>query len=480
MTLSVLSVASECFPLIKTGGLADVVGALPGALASHDVHVRTLLPAYRQVMVRVGDVQHVLNLPDLFGADGRLLAAKAPDGSDLLLLDAPHLYDRPGGPYMDPAGQDWPDNAQRFAALSIVAARLGRGLLQGFAPSIVHGHDWQAGLVPAYMSLFGGRRPATVMTVHNLAFQGQFPARLLDELHLPYSAFVPEGVEYYGHIGFLKAGLNYADWITTVSPSYAREICTTEGGLGLGGLLTVKSDRLSGIVNGIDMGIWDPSTDPRLTSNYSVHDLEARSPNKSVLRARFGLDDDDAPLFCMITRLSWQKGVDLFLDCAPHLVEAGGQLAVLGVGDVQVEGAYARLAERFPGRIGCQFGYSEDLAHLLEAGSDAILIPSRFEPCGLTQLYGLRYGCIPVVSRVGGLADTIINANDAAWHAGVATGIQFYPVTAPALLDAVRRTMMMYVDREAWTRMQQNGMRSDLGWERRAAAYADLYRRLVR
>jgi starch synthase len=425
------------------------------------------------------DVERLLDLPDLFGADGRLLGARSPDGSDLLLVDAPHLYDRVGGPYLDATGQDWPDNAQRFAALSMVAARLGRGLLQGFRPDIVHAHDWQAGLAPAYLALFGGRRPATVQTVHNLAFQGQFPPRLLGELHLPSSAFVPESLEYYGQIGFLKAGLNYADRITTVSPTYAREIRTPEGGMGLDGLLNARGDRLIGIVNGIDMTIWDPANDPLLASNYTADRLDGRAPNKTALRARFGLDEDASPVFCMITRLSWQKGIDLLLDSAPYLVEAGGQLAILGAGDIQTEGAYARLAERHPGRVGCMFGYSEEIAHLLEAGSDAILIPSRFEPCGLTQLYGLRYGCVPVVSRVGGLADTVVDANDAACNAGVATGIQFFPVTTSALRDAVRRTLALHEDRDAWTRMQQNGMRSDLGWARRAGIYADLYRKLV-
>ncbi|WP_322100040.1 glycogen synthase GlgA [Geminicoccus roseus] len=479
MSLQALSVASECFPLIKTGGLADVVGALPNALAPHGVRVRTLLPAYRQVLARAGQVEPVLQLPDLFGADGRLLAAKNADGADLLLVDAPHLFDRPGGPYLDAAGLDWPDNAQRFAALSIVAARLGRGLLPGFQPDIVHAHDWQAGLVPAYLALFGGRRPATVMTVHNLAFQGQYPARLLDDLHLPASAFVPEGVEYYGQIGFLKAGLNYADRITTVSPSYAREIRTAEGGMGLDGLLNARAARLSGIVNGIDMDVWNPATDPLLAKNYAVGSLADRAENKTALCSRLGLDQDDSPLFCVITRLTWQKGVDLILQAAPHLLEAGGQLAVLGAGDVQLEGSYQRLTEQYPGRVACVFGYNEEFAHLLEAGSDAILVPSRFEPCGLTQLYALRYGCIPVVSRVGGLADTVIDANDAAQAAGVATGVQFHPVTADALKDAIYRTIALYRQPGLWAKMQRNGMTSDLGWEVRAGAYASLFRSLA-
>lgn len=480
MSLQVLSVASECFPLIKTGGLADVVAALPNALRAHGIETRTLLPAYRQVMARAEQVEPLLRLPDLFGADGQLLAAKNVDGADLLLIDAPHLFDRPGGPYLDVSGLDWPDNAQRFAALSIVAARLGRGLLSGFQPEVVHAHDWQAGLVPAYLALFGGRRPATVMTVHNLAFQGQFPARLLDELHLPSSALVPEGVEYYGQIGFLKAGLNYADRITTVSPSYAREIRTPEGGMGLDGLLNARAMRLSGIVNGIDMEVWNPETDPLLAKNYGVGNLADRAANKAALCERLDLDQDDSPLFCVITRLTWQKGVDLILETAPYLLEAGGQLALLGAGDVQLEGAYARLAEQYPGRVACVFGYNEEFAHLLEAGADAILIPSRFEPCGLTQLYALRYGCVPVVSRVGGLADTVIDANDAAQAAGVATGVQFFPVTAEALQDAIYRTIGLYRQPDLWANMQRNGMSSDLGWPKRAEVYAAMFRSLAR
>ncbi|WP_200840530.1 glycogen synthase, partial [Geminicoccus flavidas] len=313
MSLSVLSVASECYPLIKTGGLADVVGALPRALAPHGAAVRILLPAYRQVMGRVAQAEECLRLADLFGGDARLLAGATDTGLSLFLLDAPHLFDRPGGPYLDAAGLDWADNAQRFAALSLVAAWLGQGLLPGYRPDIVHAHDWQAGLAPAYLALARGSRPATVLTVHNLAFQGQFPARLLDELRLPRSAFVPEGVEYYGQIGFLKAGLNYADRITTVSPSYAREIRTPELGMGLDGLLNARAARLSGIVNGIDLDRWNPASDPLLAKNYAVGSLEDRAANKAALCQRLGLDQDGSPLFCVITRLTWQKGADLTL-----------------------------------------------------------------------------------------------------------------------------------------------------------------------
>jgi len=479
MSLSVLSVASECFPLIKTGGLADVVGALPAALAPYGVAVRILLPAYRQVMAKLVQVEECLRLPGLFGGDARLLAASADTGLSLFLLDAPHLFDRPGGPYLDAAGLDWADNAQRFASLSLVAAWLGQGLLPGFRPDIVHAHDWQAGLAPAYLALADGNRPVTVLTVHNLAFQGQFPARLLDELRLPRRAFVPDGVEYYGQIGFLKAGLNYADRITTVSPSYAREIRAPELGMGLDGLLNARAARLSGIVNGIDLGRWNPATDPLLAKNYAAGSLEDRAANKAALCERLGLDQDDSPLFCVITRLTWQKGADLILEAVPHLLEAGGQLVVQAAGDVQQEAVYARLAERHPGRIACVLGYSEEFPHLLAAGADAILVPSRYEPCGLIQLYGLRYGCIPVVSRVGGLADTVIDANDAALAAGVATGVQFFPVTAEALRDAINRTIDLYRQPGHWRKMQRNGMTSELGWEVRAEAYASLYRTLV-
>jgi starch synthase len=319
-----------------------------------------------------------------------------------------------------------------------------------------------------------------VLTVHNLAFQGQFPAALLDRLRLPHSAFTIEGVEYYGAIGFLKAGLFFADRLTTVSPTYAREIQTPAFGMGLDGLLRARADRVTGIVNGIDELSWNPETDPHLAQRYSSKTLARRAANKAPLQRRFGLAGDPAaPLLAVVSRLAWQKGMDLLLGALPALVAAGSQVAVLGTGDEALEQAFLQASRAHPGAIGCVLRHEEALAHLVQGGADAILVPSRFEPCGLTQLYGLRYGAVPIVSRVGGLADTIVDANEAALLDGVATGIQFAPVTVEALEAAVARAVSLYRDRALWGRMQRRGMTRRVGWSRAAEQYAELYRGLA-
>jgi starch synthase len=478
--LRALSVASELFPLIKTGGLGDVAGALPRALAELGVEVRSLLPGYPAVLEQLNQLRPLRPLPDLFGGAGRLLSARAEDGLALLVIDAPHLYGRAGHPYLAPDGTDWPDNAERFAALGWVAAQIGQGLLPDWRPDVVHAHDWQAGLAPAYLALSGRPRPATVLTVHNLAFQGQFPAPLLDRLKLPHSAFAVEGVEYYGAIGFLKAGLFFADRLTTVSPTYAREIQTPAFGMGLDGLLRARAERLTGIVNGIDELAWNPQTDPHLPQRYSSKTLGARAANKAQLQRSFGLaEDPSAPLLGVVSRLAWQKGMDLLLGAVPALAGTGAQLAVLGTGDEALEQAFLQAAREHPGAIGCVLRHEEALAHLVQGGADAILVPSRFEPCGLTQLYGLRYGAVPIVSRVGGLADTIVDANEAALLDGVATGLHFAPVTVEALEAAVARAVGLYRDRALWRRMQRRGMTRRVGWSRAAEQYAELYRALT-
>ncbi len=481
--LRVLSVASEVFPLIKTGGLADVAGALPGALAPLGIAVTTLLPGYPQVMDRMSGAEVVHRWPDLFGGPAALVSAEAA-GLALLVLDAPHLYRRSGGPYQDAHGADWPDNAQRFAALAYVAAEVGGGLLGGDGPDIVHAHDWQAALAPVYLRFARAdpphRRPATILTIHNIAFQGQFPHGLLDTLRLPAEAFTIDGVEYYGQIGFLKGGLALADHITTVSPTYAIEIQSSEMGMGLEGLLHHRSEVLSGILNGVDTEIWNPATDRHLAAQYDARRLDDRERNKSALRQRFGLAADAAgPLVAVVSRLSWQKGMDLLLAALPRLIADGGQLALLGAGDAALQAEFAAAATRHPGRVGVVFGYDEGLSHLMQGGADMILVPSRFEPCGLTQLYGLRYGAVPVVARVGGLADTIIDANDAALAAGVATGFQFTPVAVHALEAAMTRAARIYRDKATWRALQERGMASDVGWRRPAAQYAELYRSLA-
>jgi starch synthase len=480
MSLSVLSVASELYPLVKTGGLADVAGALPLALAEQGIAVRSLLPGYPRVLRALDRAEPVLELGPMFGGPARLLAATA-GGLDLLVLDAPHLYDRDGGPYSDAAGTDWPDNPQRFAALAQVAARLGQGALPAFIPDVIHAHDWQAGLLPAYVHYWEGRKPGTVFTVHNLAFQGQCDATLLHELALPDHAYSIHGVEYYGAIGFLKAGLKLADRVTTVSPTYAAEIRTREGGMGLDGLLRDRGADLSGILNGIDTAVWNPAADPHLPGPFTGETLHARDASRRALRARLGLHDArDAPLLGIVSRLSWQKGMDAVLDALPALVEHGMQLAVLGTGDRALEEGFARAAVDYPGRIGLHLGYNEGLAHLIQGGSDALLVPSRFEPCGLTQLCALRYGSLPVVARVGGLADTVIDANEMALAGGVGTGIQFSGANRDAVEAALGRLAALWRDRQAWDKVQRNGMECDVSWARPARHYAALYRAVAR
>jgi starch synthase len=479
--MRVLSVTPEFFPLIKTGGLADVAGALPLALAPLGIDMRTLLPAYRSVLASLHGTRPVAALEDLFGGPARLLAARTGEGAELLLLDAPHLYDRAGNPYLGPDGRDWPDNYRRFGALSWVGYLIGRGLLEGWQPDLVHGHDWQAGLAPAYLALAGGHRPATVITVHNLAFQGVFPAYLLGELKLPVSAFSIQGLEYFGGISFLKAGLFYADALTTVSPTYAREIQTTTHGMALDGLLRTRAAHLAGITNGIDTAVWDPAADPHLAARYGAEDpAPGKAANKAALQQRLGLESRaEACLFCVVSRFTGQKGIDLILDGLPEIFTHDAQLAVLGSGDPALEQAFAAAVSAHPGRIGFVSGYDEPLSHLMQAGSDVILVPSRFEPCGLTQLIGLRYGTLPVVSRVGGLADTVIDANEAAIEDGVATGFHFAPVTGEALGEALLRAIGLFQDQAVWGRLVRRAMTRSVGWDRAAQHYRDLYQNLL-
>ena len=486
--LRVLSVASEVFPLVKTGGLADVTGALPGALAAEGVAVRTLIPGYPAVTGAIEGARPLRRITDLFGGPARLLAARAA-GLDLLVLDAPHLYARPGNPYHEPEGRDWPDNALRFAALAHAAAEIGGGAIKGYRPDVVHAHDWQAGLAPAYLHYRGGARPGqnrggarpgTLMTLHNLAFPGKAPPGLLARLGLPPAAYAIDGVEFHGTISLLKAGLQFADRITTVSPTYAAEIRTAAAGMGFDGLLRARADVLSGILNGIDTNIWNPASDQHIAARFDRATLGKRAANKAALQARMGLArDPDAPLFAVVSRLTWQKGMDLLLACLPELLALGGQLALLGAGETAIEAAFLAQAAAAPGRIGCVIGHDEALAHGIQAGADALLVPSRFEPCGLTQLCALRYAAVPVVARVGGLADTVIDANPAALAAGVATGVQFAPATAEMLDVALRRTVALYREPAAWRAMQQNGMAADVSWHGPARSYVALYRELV-
>jgi len=476
--IEVLSVTSEIYPLVKTGGLADVTGALPAALAERGISMRTLVPGYPAVKAKIAGGRVVAELADLFGVGAKLVAARV-EGLDLIVVDAPQLYDRPGNPYLGPDGRDWPDNWRRFAALSWIAHELAMGLVEGYRPQILHAHDWQAGLVPAYVKFGPSDRIKTVMTVHNIAFQGRFGPEIFGYLRLPPHAYSITGVEYHAGVGYLKGGLECADVVTTVSPTYAAEIRTPAFGMGFEGLLDNRSATVWGILNGIDTDAWDPATDTALAQTYATSTIHKRAINKAALQEAFGLQKGDGPLFGVVSRLAWQKGIDLIIACLDMLVAEGGQLAVLGSGDRELEAGLRAAVQRYPGRVGFVIGYDEKLSHLVQGGADVMMVPSRFEPCGLTQLYALRYGCIPLVSRVGGLNDTIIDANVAALNAGVATGVQFAPPDAHALADAIRRTLDLYRQPETWKKMQRRGMKSDVSWEASAGRYAEIYANLL-
>lgn len=477
--MKVLMVTSECAPFIKTGGLADVAGALPGALAPLGVEVKTVLPAYPALFPLLPQGKEVASFGDLPGGAGRLVEVVS-EGVTLLLLDAPQLFDRPGAPYTGPDGKDWPDNHIRFAALAQAAARISFDGLSGWVPDVVHAHDWQAGLTALYLRQDGRTPPPSIITIHNIAFQGRFGPQVMGDLQLSSAWFHPNGLEYYGDVSFLKAGLVYSDRITTVSPTYAREILTPEFGMGLDGVLNKRADVLTGILNGIDLDAWNPMTDKALAAPYGPKTLTDKAKNRAEVARRMGLDPDhDGPLFCVISRLTLQKGLDALAGALPALVEGGGQLALLGTGDPELEQAFRDAAEQFPGKIGVHIGYDEGFSHLIQAGADAILIPSRFEPCGLTQLYGLRYGTLPVVARTGGLADTVIDANNAACAAGVATGFVFDDVSVAGISAAMSRTIAAHADKPLWQQMQTAAMRQPVGWETSARQYVHMYETLM-
>ncbi|MES2143265.1 MAG: glycogen synthase GlgA [Pseudomonadota bacterium] len=469
----VLSVASECVPFIKTGGLADVVGALPGALDRIGWEMRVLLPAYRALRPLLAGMDEVDTIEVPAGPDAVVFEGDL-HGIHLLLVDAPGLFDREGGPYGGPGG-DWADNAQRFAALSWVAAVLARDGIDGWKPDILHAHDWQAGLAPAYLAYHGSGGARSVMTVHNIAFQGWAPASMLGQLRLPAAEFHPGALEYYGGLSSLKAGLVTADRITTVSPTYAAELMRPEYGMGLHGLIAARRAVVSGILNGVDTDIWSPEAEP---IPFGPKSMKGKAKARKALTDKYKLDVP-GPLAIVVSRLTDQKGIDLLPAILPDFIAGGGGLIVLGSGDPALEGAMRGLAALYPQRVAVHIGYDEALSHALFAGADAVLVPSRFEPCGLTQMYGLRYGTLPVVAAVGGLADTVISATPAALAAGVATGIAFQPTDAMAFGQALDRLLALYADRKAWAKTQANAMAQEVGWDASAVKYAQLYESLM-
>ena len=477
--LSVLFVTSEIFPLVKTGGLADVSIALPNALQALGVDIRVLVPGYPDVLAAIKTKIDIVTWR-ILGEEVQVFSATLPQFAFPLIVASAKIFNRPGNPYVDSDKNDWPDNALRFGILAHVGARLAsseQGL--DWRPDVVHCNDWQAGLIPAL--LYFGEHPhaASLMTIHNLSFQGIFPSAYTKILGLPEESFGVEGVEYYGQLSFLKAGIYFADQLTTVSASYAQEIQTRAFGCGMHGLLADRQDVLKGIVNGIDTKTWDPQHDIYLTHRYGPDSLQEKLKNKTALQSRLGLNISDGMLFGIVSRLTSQKGLDLVLEVAPRIIKRGGQLAILGNGNIELQQQFQALAKANSRVVHIETGYDEALAHFIEAGADSFLMPSRFEPCGLNQMYSMRYGTPPIVRATGGLNDTVSDANPRTIENGGGTGFVFSESTAEDFWDAIQRAFTVYGNKTLWRRLQQNGMNQDFSWQRSASEYLALYNTLV-
>jgi len=481
--LRVLFVSSEIYPLAKTGGLADVSAALPWALLAQGVDVQLMMPGYPGALEAAANKSVQVELEDYLGFGLlRLIAARTPDtGLPLWLVDCPKLFRRAGGLYQDENRQDWPDNAERFAMLNHVAAHLGSGrVLPDWVADIVHANDWHLGLLPLLLAGIDGPRPASVLTVHNLAYQGVFPADHFPKLGLPSEAFSPDGVEYYGQISFLKAGIRHADQITTVSPTYAREILTPEYGCGLENVLKARVSVLSGILNGIDHKVWDPANDPYLTRSFSSRDLGGKRACRTALQRELGLEvSESTPLVAYLSRMTDQKMTDVVVEAWSRILEKDLQVAILGEGDPAIESGFRMAAQRYPGKAAVHIGYDEPLAHRLLAGADILLHPSRFEPCGLTHRYAMRYGSLPIVRLTGGLADTVVDCSDRTMRDGTANGFAFEAMTADDMLACLDRALAVYGQPVSWRRTQRRAMESFHGWEGAAQRYIEIYRRLA-
>ena len=489
--MKILYVCTELYPLLKTGGLADVGAALPAALRAAGCEVRMLLPAFASIAAGVCADGPPLALPEVGGPEVLRTLAQVPvlvpghviaSGQPVYLLDAPALYLREGGPYQDADAQEWSDNAARFALLGWAAAALGYGTDPQWQPDVVHAHDWHAALAPLYLKLLAKGRPTkpSVFTIHNLAYQGLFPASSCAELGLPTSLFKVDALEYHGLLSFMKAGLQFADAITTVSPRYAQEITTPEQGCGLDGVLRERQDRLSGILNGVDYQLWDPATDPLLNAHFDNKRMSGKARVKRALQRLLGLEERaDALLFVAVSRLSEQKGLHLLPPILPELIERGGQLVILGNGDAAIELSLREALAGHPGQTALRIGYDEALAHRIIAAADVILVPSRFEPCGLTQLYGLRYGALPLVHAVGGLADTVTDCSLEAIDDGSASGFVFHEFSSEGLRGAMRRAFALRRRPSEWAAVQARAMQQRFDWQEPAHAYRALYRRLL-
>jgi starch synthase len=471
----ILFVTSEAYPLIKTGGLADVSSSLPKALAELGQDVRLMMPNYQAVNSQ-GDKRWLGSLR-IYNSDVSIFETFLP-GSEVKvwLVDCPNFFDYPGNPYTDAEGIAWPNNDERFALFCHVAAACAMDTINlGWKPDIVHCNDWQSGLVPALLSL-EDERPATVFTIHNMAYQGLFPANRVTSLNLPRKLWHQDGLEFFNMLSFLKGGLAYADRITTVSPTYAQEIQTAAFGYGFEGLLAHRSEDLIGIINGIDEQEWNPDTDHLIRQTFNADSLDAKQANKAALQERSGLPvNDEIPVFALISRLVEQKGIDMLLDCLPEILALPVQVIILGSGDKGFEQQLQALAELHPEKMSLSLAYDEGLAHAIEAGADVFLMPSRFEPCGLNQMYSQRYGTIPIVRKTGGLADTVVDALPETLANGSATGLVFTEASAGALMEAFKRALLLYHNPTLWAAMQKNAMRKDFSWRRSAEQYLTLY-----
>lgn len=475
----ILFATSEAYPLIKTGGLADVCGSLPKALAELSQDIRLVLPNY-QALKTEGDVRYVCSLR-IDNRNVKILETRLPDSPVMVwLVDQAGLFNYPGNPYVNELGEPWPNNAERFALFCRVVVEMAMDRIhQDWQPDIVHCNDWQTGLIPALLTLENSR-PATLFTIHNMAYQGLFPAGAATELNLPGQLVHPLGLEFHGMLSFIKGGLVYADYITTVSPTYAREIQTAEFGYGLEGLLDHRKEFLGGILNGIDMDEWNPAVDVHIRENFTADTLGKKQINKSALQRKANLPvDADLPVFALIGRLVQQKGIDLILAILPELIKMPLQLVLLGSGDKSFEQQLLATAQAFPEKLALNVGYDEVLAHLIEAGADVFLMPSRFEPCGLNQMYSQRYGTLPIVRNTGGLADTVVDALPDTLADGTATGFVFNDANAGALLEAVKRALLLYHQPKDWRRMQVSGMKKDFSWQQSARRYIELYQSLI-